>query len=203
MDRAGEWIMAGIWWRHGLSAVRRKVDWLDALFITQLRARASLMAVMLGIGLILWGTWQGNIILDAEVVLAGATGYTLGLVPAVAVGIAAAGAQWVLLGPGFEHPAVNLLEFLGCAYIAWLGREHRQLADEQKLALAGIQHERRVIPWSLVNEVRNSLMAMRLLLTDRRSTANADQVKLVEQELLRLESIFGNLPREGDSTKHA
>lgn len=183
--------------RVGWKTLRETAERLDGLFVAQLRSRATLIAVLIGLFLLGWGAWENDYILDTEVLLAGATGYVLGFAPAVAIGVIATLLQWTMLGVGADHPSASVLQFLGCSYIAWLGREHHRITRERQVMLSGIHHDQRIIPWSLVNEVRNSLLAMRLLLFDRkRVDVDPTPIELVEEELLRLESIFGNLSKD-------
>jgi hypothetical protein len=194
----------------------REYDWrklqnaffqFDLLFIRLLHEWATLVAASLGVFLCAWGIAIGDYNLLIEVLVTGAVAYSIGFVPALA------GDLIIVLIRIFDssnHHAIatELLQFLGCAYIAWLGFQHRQLvrANREQLQANKSEHPSHVIPWSLVNEVRNSLLAIRLLLFQQSSkhadsTVNKDEMKLMEDELLRLELIFGSLSKHEEPKK--
>ncbi|PWI58371.1 hypothetical protein [Sulfoacidibacillus thermotolerans] len=188
--------------RLSTHSVARMVQWLSELderVLLYMRNRATLFAALIGASLLLWSVVTENGFLSAEVILAGAVGYALGFVPAIAGGIFINGIEIALHYGHPLHVPTLLVQFFGCSSIAWLGHVHKMVARR-----AREQQERdvtvraQIVPWTLVNEVRNSLLAMRLLLFSNKLDRNSDpnNLKLVQAELLRLESLFKELHEE-------
>ncbi len=170
------------------------VERSDAWVLDNLRSRATLIAALIGTILLIWGLVTHNPDLGVEAVLAGAMGYVIGFVPAVLGGLIITAIHFFSAGMPVSSFPVILIQIMGYTYIAWLGRQHKHLALERRTQLADAVHDAKVVPWSFVNEVRNSLLAMRLLLFVKKSeTTEHAQLQLIEDELLRLESLFGKL----------
>lgn len=179
---------------------------IDMDCIRFLREWSTLIAATLGVFLFAWGIVSTDYKLVIEVLLTGAVSYSIGFVPALI------GDLIMLLirisGMYFTpYAAIEILQFLGCAYIAWLGFQHQQLARANRQQLQHMnkqEHPSHVITWNMVNEVRNSLLAMRLLLFQQAQkqtspSTTEDEIKMVEEELLRLELIFGSLTKHDEN----
>ncbi len=164
------------------------VERTDSWVLDNLRSRATLIAALIGTVLLIWGIATHNPDLGIEAVLAGAMGYVVGFVPAVLGGLIITSIHFFREGMPISNFPVILIQIMGYTYIAWLGRQHKHLAVERRTQLADSIHDAKVVPWSFVNEVRNSLLAMRLLLfVKKNETAEHAQLELIEDELLRLE----------------
>lgn len=185
-------------WQKFLQMVHQ----LDQHLISFLRQRSTLLAALIGVFLILWGGVQGDGILVLEVLLAGAIAYAVGFTPAV---IGAMLLMVYRLGKGTgagPQAADEILQFLGCVYIAWLGYWHGKMASYQrKCTLESKSQTHHLISWVFINEVRNSLMAMRLLLFQSKKSTSALEYKMVEKELLRLERMFSELQKEKEEPR--
>ena len=174
------------------------IDQIDTWVLNMLRIRATLIAAVIGTILIVWGIVTKNVDLGMEAILAGAMGYLIGFVPAVLGGLFITAIQFVTFSMGLQSMPLLFLQIMGYTYIAWLGRQHKMMAVERRMRLADVEHDPQVVSWTLINEVRNSLLAMRLLLFVRSNgSPQQNQLRMIEDELLRLESLFGKL----DDTK--
>ncbi len=181
-------------WRRFLTSIEDLDDSLMVFF----KSRQSLFAALIGLLMLIWGIIMQQYFLLIAVVLAGAIGYWLGFTPAFLIAF-----FLIVVQMRFNltfHLSEILIELLGTTFIAWLGREHR-LAARRRLLWGGDEFEKQVVSWTFVNEVRNSLLAMRLLLFQKnQDTTASGNLKLIEDELLRLESLFGKL-HEKDASK--
>ena len=174
-------------WRRLLTLI----DDIDNALIRFFKNRQSLFAAIIGLMLIIWGIALHQYYLLLAVVLAGAIGYGMGFTPAFLIALLLVIVQYRSVET--PHLAEMIIEILGTTFIAWLGREHR-LAARSRLLWGGNEFEKQVVSWTFVNEVRNSLLAMRLLLFQKSQDSLAStNLKLIEDELLRLESLFGKL----------
>ena len=174
-------------WRRFLTSI----DDVDDALMTFFKLRQSLLAALIGIAMLIWGLIMHQYFLLLAVMLAGAIGYWLGFTPAFLAAFFLIALQ--IHATESLQFAQMLLEVLGTTFIAWLGREHR-LAARQRLLWGGSEFEKQVVSWTFVNEVRNSLLAMRLLLFQKsQDNPSGANLKLIEDELLRLESLFGKL----------
>ncbi len=181
-------------WRRFLTSIEDTDDALMFFF----KSRQSLLAALIGLLMIIWGLIMQQYFLPIAVVLAGAIGYWLGFTPAFLIAFFLIIVQ-VRFNQTFHFSEI-LIEVLGTTFIAWLGREHR-LAVRRRLLWGGDEYEKQVVSWTFVNEVRNSLLAMRLLLFQKSpDPTTGTNLKLIEDELLRLESLFGKL-HEKDASK--
>ena len=170
------------------------VERVDSWVLDNLRMRATLIAALIGTAFLIWGIVTHNPNLGIEVILAGAMGYLIGFVPAVGGGLLITAIHFFSSGMPLESFPVIVIQIMGYTYIAWLGRQHKHLAIERRNKLADVDHDAKVVSWSFVNEVRNSLLAMRLLLFVKQNEATQHaQLRMIEDELLRLESLFGKL----------
>ncbi len=174
-------------WRHFLTFIEDSDDMLMGFF----KARESLMASILGLMMLIWGIVMHQYYLLIAVVLAGAIGYGMGFTPAFLIAFIL-----IVIPTRFVHLlpiAEMIIEIIGTSIIAWLGREHR-LAARKRLLWGSTYYEKQIVSWTFVNEVRNSLLAMRLLLFQKsQDNSPSTNLKLIEDELLRLESLFGKL----------
>ncbi len=171
---------------------------LDEIVLHYIQTRLNLFAALIGALLLVWSAFAHNGFLSAEVLLAGAIGYALGFVPAMMGGIFINGLEIALRHGHPLHIPTLLVQFFGCSMIAWLGHGHQMAmrqAREQSRELADVSIRAQIVPWTLVNEVRNSLLAMRLLLFTSKTDRNSDpqNMQLVQAELLRLEALFKEL----------
>ncbi len=178
-------------------ALLERVKNIDVAVLGFLRTRMTWIAVLIGTLLVVWGLVDHNLYAVLQVILAGAGGYFIGFLPAVAGGILVTIIHALIGGVSQVRSADTVVRLIGCSYIAWLGREHQVMVRRRRTEIANLPHGSHTISWALVNEVRNSLLGMRLLLagknTDRTSTS---ELELVESELLRLESLFGSLKED-------
>ncbi|UOF92080.1 hypothetical protein LSG31_07655 [Fodinisporobacter ferrooxydans] len=169
---------------------------IDRKILEFLQNYSALIASIMGIGLCAWGLFRHDLNLVIETLLSGAIGYYIGFFPALIVNLFIFFLRIHSAGPAYQVFDVKVLQFFGCAYIAWLGFCHRQSALFSRQQFFQEEPHAHLISWTLVNEVRNSLMAMRLLLFKYyKSETEQSEFKLVEDELLRLELIFGSLSK--------
>ncbi|MCI0184688.1 hypothetical protein [Sulfoacidibacillus ferrooxidans] len=183
------------------------ISQFDDNVLNYLRLRVTLMAALLGVVFLLFSFIEHNVFSSIEVLLAGAVGYSIGFVPAVFGGILITALSIMENGGHHEHWAPIILQFLGCSVIAWLGHSH-QLATQHTREQNKIPAQRtiraQIVPWALVNEVRNSLLGMRLLIFTNTMDRDAEQrnLQIVETELLRLEALFNDLSEEEVNAEH-
>lgn len=181
--------------------MRQRIALFDDMVLGYLRMRMTLIAALLGIVLFVLAIIEHDIFAGVEVLLAGAVGYTIGFVPAVLGGVLITLSSLVWYSHHSMYCPSIIFQFLGCVVIAWLGRSHHSVVKHTR------EHYRshvdqamrsQVVPWTLVNEVRNSLLGMRLLLFTNNMGRETDQqnLQIVEAELLRLESLFTDLHEE-------
>lgn len=173
-----------------------KVHKADRRLFAMVKQRLTLIAAIVGIVLVVVGVSQHNYEIIIDVILAGAFGYLIGFIPAVGSGVIVMIVRFLLVGVRPEHISLYLLTFVGCTYIAWLGREHRMVSVRRKQEMHGFPQTTQEISWSMVNEVRNSLLAMRLLLFTNPSNNNDDNLQMIKEELTRLDRLFHNLNDE-------
>jgi hypothetical protein len=180
-------------WRRFLTFTEDFDDMLMGFF----KARQSLMAAIIGLMMLIWGIAMHQYFLLVAVVLAGAIGYGMGFTPAFLIAFIL-----IVIPTRFVHLlpiAEMIIEIIGTSIIAWLGREHR-LTARKRLLWGGDDYEKQIVSWTFVNEVRNSLLAMRLLLFQKnQDNSSGTNLKLIEDELLRLESLFGKLHDKNSS----
>lgn len=163
----------------------------DEALIMFLRHKQSLLAALIGLSLLVWGIITLQYYLIIAVIIAGAVGYWLGFSPAVLIALCLLLIGTVTNQP--DHVTKLIIQIAGIILIAWLGREHH-LAVRKRLALGNDECVQHVVTWTFINEVRNSLLAMRLLLFQKSPTIDTTtNLKLIEDELLRLEAIFSKL----------
>ncbi len=173
----------------------------DQVLFDFLKQKMTLIAAVIGIGLCILGFLLHNIEMSLEVVLVGAIGYLLGFIPAIVGGLILTGIRFSQVGFFWSEVPLETLVYLGCMYIAWLGREHKVASIRRKQEIYGFIQTAQVIPWSMVNEVRNSLLAMRLLLFSKHSETIESNLRLVEDELTRLDNLFHDLNENKESFK--
>ncbi|MCL6517218.1 hypothetical protein, partial [Alicyclobacillus sp.] len=178
----------------GLDRVQSWCSRLDARLVGFVRTHAHLFAATCALLLCVWGLTVRHVGFALGMVILGAVGYFIGLVVALGIGVvltaldvyAAIHTDWVA--------STLLLEMVGYACIAWLGYSHRQQKERQKRMALEI-HEPQVLPWSVVNEVRTSLAAIRFLLFPLHGDNN-QEVRRATDELSRLERLFTEIERE-------
>ncbi|UOF89977.1 hypothetical protein LSG31_19240 [Fodinisporobacter ferrooxydans] len=181
--------------------IKQFFDHLDMVFLEWIRSRSTLIAAILGIFLIVWGIATQDWFLIVQVIVSAAIGYRLGFIPGVSFDTLIAFIRFYHVHFEVVLLPFPFLQYFICAYITWLGFRHHQMSALLKEKLSELDPPNHVVTWSFVNEVRNSLMAMRLLLFRyaKETTAQTD-MKIVEEELLRLETLFGKLPKEEKKT---
>ena len=180
-------------------AMLSRVHHADELLFHFLKQKLTLIAFIIGMVLFVTGFLLHNDEMSAEVVLAGAMGYLLGFIPAVIGGFILTAIRFSLVGFYWGEVPIEALLCVGCMYIAWLGREHRVASIRRKQEIQGFIQTPHEIPWSMVNEVRNSLLAMRLLLFSKRNDSTDMNLRLVEDELTRLDNLFHDLNEKKES----
>ncbi len=176
------------------------VEHIDRIVLTYLSSRVTLIAAVVGTALMIWGIASHNLYMVIQVILAGAMGYSVGFVPAVVGGLIVSAIYIVTQGITTLNISSLIIEVLGCTYIAWLGRQHKVITKRRRTEIAGVANRSHTVSWTFVNEVRNSLLAMRLLLFRKANEGLPQQkLELIENELLRLESMFGKLKEDASS----
>lgn len=180
--------------------LRKSLDTFDKLCLGFIHTRSTLIAALLGVSLLIWGLIFRDGYLIIQVLFSAAIGYGLGFIPGVVFDVVIAFIRLNRVHFQVVAAPFPVLQFFICAYITWLGFRHHQISILLKEKLGEMKHPDRIVPWSFINDVRNSLMAMRLLLFHHTTAStNKTDFKLVEEELLRLERLFGTLP-EGEHT---
>ena len=194
-----EWAMTRMWGER----IQDTLERIDRIVLEQLKLRATLIAAMIGLTFLGWSVAAQNGYLGLQVVLAGAIGYAVGFVPAVVGGLAVNIVDVFMHGLHGIHAYTMLLQVVGCSYIAWLGHAHRVAAVARRKEIQEMQNRTHIVPWTVVNEVRNSLLAVRLLLFSNRTIrVSPSEMRLVEDELLRLEAMLKDLPEQDADEKH-
>ena len=186
-------------WQELWTRLQSRVHHYDQRLVDFLKQHMTLIAAIIGLVLFISGFLLHNLEMSAEVVIAGAMGYWFGFIPAIIGGIILTGLRFELAGFFFSEIPLEALIGVGCLYIAWLGREHRVAYIRRKQEVEGFFQTSQEIPWSMVNEVRNSLLAMRLLLFSRQNGAGDANLRLVEDELTRLDNLFHDLNEKKES----
>ncbi len=188
-------------WHNAKKRLQRRIFESDRFLINLIKQNMTLIAAVIGLVLFVDGFFRHDPEMSAEVVLAGAFGYWFGFSPAVVGILVLTGMRFAVVGFNTHSIPLDTLIWLSCLYIAWLGREHRLASNVRKLEVDGYYNTSQEIPWSMVNEVRNSLLAMRLLLFNRHHEAGDANLRLVEDELTRLDNLFHNLDDNKQSYK--
>lgn len=186
-------------WQEHWEVLLTRVHQYDQQLFDYLKQKLTLIAAIIGLILFILGFLLHNIEMSAEVLLAGAMGYLLGFIPAVIGGLVITGIRFGLSGFFWSEMPIEIVLYIGCMYIAWLGREHRVASIRRKKEVQGFIQTAQEIPWSMVNEVRNSLLAMRLLLFSKRGEQFDTSLRLVEDELTRLDNMFHDLNEKKES----
>ncbi|MHB1629933.1 MAG: hypothetical protein ACYCVB_16450 [Bacilli bacterium] len=191
--------MARAWRQRILDTSER----IDRFVLDQLKQRATLIAALIGLTFLGWSALTQNGYLGLQVLLAGAVGYLLGFVPAVVGGLAVNVVDLCIHGAHGVNVYMLLVQLFGCTYIAWLGHAHRIAAAVRRKEIQEMQNRKHIVPWTVVNEVRNSLLAVRLLLFSNRTVrVSPSEMRLIEDELLRLEAMLKDLPEQEAAAKH-
>ncbi len=186
-------------WQDKWMALLTQIHHADDVLFHFLKQKLTLIAFIIGIILFVLGFFLHNFEMSADVVLAGAMGYWLGFIPAITGGLILTGIRFSLAGFYWAEVPLETLLCVGCMYIAWLGREHRVASIRRKQEIHGFIQTSQEIPWSMVNEVRNSLLAMRLLLFSKKSDSADMNLRLVQDELTRLDNLFHDLNEKKES----
>ncbi len=182
--------------------ILRASERIDRLVLEQLKLRATLIAAFIGLTFLAWSAITQNGYLALQVLLAGAVGYLLGFVPAVAGGLVINLVDLYIHGVHGLHAYTMLVQVFGCSYIAWLGHAHSVAAAVRRKEIQEMQNRRHIVPWTVVNEVRNSLLAVRLVLFSNRTIrVSPSEMRLIEDELLRLEAMLKDLPEQDTVAK--
>jgi hypothetical protein len=167
----------------------------DKRLVRFVRNRAHLFAAAVALVLCVWGLSAGHAGFAAGMIILGAVGYFLGLTIAIGLGVVLTAVDvYVAMHTGVV-PSTLLLEMIGYSCIAWLGYSHREQKERQK-RLAMEVHEPQVLPWSVVNEVRTSLAAIRFLLFPLHGDGSNQEVRRATDELSRLERLFTEMEKE-------
>jgi hypothetical protein len=185
----------------------------DDAIVRFFRSHAYLCIAILSLAIFIWGCVTRHTGFAIGSILLGGLSYFFGLSVAVLFGI-------VFTFMGVVHSGVSsqaataAVELLGYICVAWLGYGHRVQNVEQKQLEKersarengeGDTHRDQIVPWSVVNEVRTSLAAVRFLLFPLHDKETGTQLEKATNELSRLEKIFSeierdNQPREGVSS---
>lgn len=140
-----------------------------------------------------WGGFTGHFHYIIEMILVGAVAFTIGIVGAVVTSVVGLGLNATMFFAHTVDPTVFLLETFGFICVIVLGHQHQTM----KYARSNVQEDKpnQVLPWSVVNEIRTSLSAIRFLLFPLKEEHATSQIERATQELSRLEEIFHELER--------
>jgi len=175
----------------------RTCESIDRIVLDQLKLRATLVAAFIGLTFLIWAVVTQNGYLGSQVIVAGAIGYWLGFVPAVVGGLAVNALDVYIQGLPELHAFAMLIQLVGCSYIAWLGYVHKMTAVARRKEIQEMKQRSHIVSRTVINEVRNSLLAVRLLLFSNRTVrVSPSDMRLVEDELVRLEAMLKDLPEK-------
>jgi len=185
--------MAHQWGERALQACES----IDRIVLDQLRLRATLIAAFIGLTFLIWAVVTQNGYLGSQVIVAGAIGYWLGFVPAVGGGLVLNALHVYMQGLPERHVFMMVIQLAGCSYIAWLGYVHKIATVARRKEVHEMKQRSHIVSWTVINEVRNSLLAVRLLLFSSRTVrVSPSDMRMVEDELVRLEAMLKDLPEK-------
>jgi len=178
---------------------------LDEKLVNFIRLRTNLIVALVVLGLCLGGAVTNHAGFVVGILVIGGISYFFGIVVALLVAVA-----FVIVGltslssPGFS-PTEEVLEIVCYLLISWLGYSHRQQTklqaeqqhQQQVQQVLAPSHSAQTIPWSVSNEVRTSLAAVRFLLFPLNRDEESDRtIQRASAELSRLEHMFNEMERE-------
>lgn len=136
------------------------------------------------------------------ILIVGAISYFFGMVVALLLSAGFAVAGLISLSNHDFSAAEQVLETVGYLLIIWLGYRHKQQKQQQvehrqNQGGAAPSHSPQTIPWSVNNEVRTSLAAVRFLLFPLNRDEETDRtIQRASAELSRIEDMFNEMERE-------
>ncbi|QQE77792.1 hypothetical protein [Alicyclobacillus sp. SO9] len=191
--------------RLRISRTGEKIRRTDALFVDAIQTRSSLLTALIVVTLCIWGSSTGHVWFVAGIMVVGALSYFFGIVIALLGGLAFTCIELFAAAIPHMQASVIFMEITGYIMITWLGyrhKEQKELQQEHIQQQQFVSHSDQVIPWSVTNEVRTSLAAVRFLLfpldTDEQKDATLEKATA---ELSRLEHLFNEM--EQDKLKEA
>lgn len=183
--------------RRWSERVLQAFECIDRIALEQLKLRATFIAAFIGLAFLIWAAVTQDGYLGFQVILMGAIGYWFGFVPAVVGGLAVNAVYVYIQGLPELRAFAMLIQLFGCSYIAWLGHAHKVTAVVRRKEIQEMQHRFHIVSWSVVNEVRNSLLAVRLMLFSNETVrVSPSEMRMAEDELLRLEAMLKDLPEK-------
>ncbi|MCF8567664.1 hypothetical protein LLE49_23370 [Alicyclobacillus tolerans] len=165
----------------------RTLGSLDQQFESFFRTHVDLVMFLIVLGVGSWGLASQHMWFVLGMLVVGALSYFLGLTIAMLAGLVLTVLDLYNSYHGGLHTTIVVMEVIGYVTISWLGYRHRKQEEYQKQLAVLHAHPDQVMSWTVVNEVRNSIAAVRYLLFPMSDSENIQQVS---QELARIEQMF-------------
>ncbi|MCF8567213.1 hypothetical protein LLE49_21055 [Alicyclobacillus tolerans] len=170
--------------------VRESSTRLDHYIVDFLLSHANLLLALVVLGLGIWGIFLQHIVFIVALMVIGALSYFFGISVALLTGLFLSVVRLI-------HPylptsvTVVIVELVGYGTIAWLGYRHKEQKRQQKESASS--HADHVMPWTVANEMRTSLAAVRYLLFPLHDEATSQNLETVTKELSRIEDMFNKI----------
>lgn len=183
-----------------------KLRRIDGLFVNAIQMRSNLLIALIVVTLCIWGSSTGHVWFVAGIMVVGALSYFFGIVVALLGGLAFTSVELFAAAVPHMQASVIFMEITGYVMITWLGYRHKEQKELQQEHIQQkqqfVSHSAQVIPWSVTNEVRTSLAAVRFLLFPLDIDEQTDPtLEKATAELSRLEHLFKEM--EQDKLKEA
>lgn len=184
-------------WMHSVLAV---ISGMDRKTVNIIRNHPDLVLLFAALILAVWAPSFHHATFDFGLLIIGAVSYFAGIFVALVGGL-------LILALGVWHglSLTNaLVETIGYISVAWLGYRHKAETYMQQAMRAADPHRPQELPWSVANEIRTSLAAVRFLIFPLHEGGENNDLQKATNELSRLEQLFMDLEKmEQDGDKQS